>query len=804
MTAGPSRPELEAELEDLRARLAAAEEALRAIREGEVDGVVVTGRHGEQLYTLSGADRAYRQLVETMNEGAVTLSADGVILYCNDRMAKMLERPLDQVMGSTLRNHLPPADQQALAEVLVRARTEPSRREINLMASDGRLVPVYLSASRVQSEGAEPIACLLLTDLTDQKSHEQIVAAEQKLRLVLGQLPIGVSLLDQDRTVTYANHALERTMGVSADTLVHGRFRGRRYVRGDGTPMPPEEFAGARAFRERRPIHDVETGTVTESGETIWTSVSAAPLPEPERGVVVATVDISERKRAEEALRRSEAEYRGLVEQAPLGIYRTTSDGRALRVNQALVTMLGYDSADDLLNVNARDFYADPEERDRAMGQVEHQGEARIETHWKRRDGSLVAVRVNMRLVRAAAGADEYVEGLIEDVTEQRTLESQFRQAQRMEAVGRLAGGVAHDFNNVLTAITGYSDLLLEELEPADPKRRDVEEIKAAGLRAASLTRQLLAFSRTQVLQTRVLDVNGVVRGVEKMLQRLLGEDVKLEVALDTALGTVRADPGQLEQVIVNLAVNSRDAMPGGGLLTIETANVELDAAYAREHVGSSPGRHVMLAVTDTGIGMDAKTRSQVFDPFFTTKEQGKGTGLGLSVVYGIVKQSGGSVWVYSEPERGATFKVYLPRVDEPVEAQEPAPAAPAAAGGTETVLLAEDDPSVREIVADVLTRRGYRVLRAADGQTALEMAAARPGQIDLLVTDLVMPGMTGRQLAEAFAAQSPGVRVLYMSGYTDDAVVRQGVLAESFNFLQKPFTPSALALKVREVLDRP
>ena len=373
-----------------------------------------------------------------------------------------------------------------------------------------------------------------------------------------------------------------------------------------------------------------------------------------------------------------------------------------------------------------------------------------------------------------------------------------------MEAVGRLAGGVAHDFNNVLTAITGYSELLLDELQPGDPKRQDVEEIKAAGLRAAALTRQLLAFSRKQVLQTRVLDVNDVVRGLEKMLRRLLGEDVKVELALEAALGAVRADPGQLEQVIVNLAVNSRDAMPGGGLLTLETANVELDEAYVNSHAGASPGRHVMLAVTDTGIGMDAETRSQIFEPFFTTKERGKGTGLGLSVVYGIVKQSGGSVWVYSEPGRGTTFKVYLPRVDEPVEGLELESAVQPVAGGTETVLVAEDDPAVREIVADVLTRKGYRVLRAPDGQTALEMARAAAGEIHLLVTDIVMPGMTGRQLAEAFAIARPGVRVLYMSGYTDGAVVRQGVLAEGLPFLQKPFTPNALALKVREVLDRP
>jgi len=329
-----------------------------------------------------------------------------------------------------------------------------------------------------------------------------------------------------------------------------------------------------------------------------------------------------------------------------------------------------------------------------------------------------------------------------------------------------------------------------------------VEEIKAAALRAAALTRQLLAFSRKQVMQTRVLDLNGVVRTLEKMLHRLIGEDVKLEFSLAAALGAVRADPGQIEQVIMNLAVNSRDAMPTGGSITIETANVDLDEAYAREHAGALPGRYVMLAVSDTGIGMDAETRSQVFEPFFTTKELGKGTGLGLATVYGIVKQSGGYVWVYSEPGHGATFKIYLPRVDEQPEAENLAAPETPVAGGRETVLIAEDDPAVRKIVGEVLTQKGYRVLRAPDGPAALEISRAEPGKIHLLVTDLVMPGMTGRELAEALVAERPGLPVLYMSGYTDDAVVRHGVLQEGMPYLQKPFAPRALASRVREVLD--
>jgi CheY-like chemotaxis protein len=336
-----------------------------------------------------------------------------------------------------------------------------------------------------------------------------------------------------------------------------------------------------------------------------------------------------------------------------------------------------------------------------------------------------------------------------------------------------------------------------------DPKRQDVQEIKAAAQRAATLTRQLLAFSRKQVLQPRVLDLNAVVRTLEKMLQPLIGEHVKLRIVLEPQLGAVRADPAQIEQVIMNLAVNARDALPGGGQLTIQTANVELDEAQARERSGATPGRYVMLAVSDTGVGMDAETRAHIFEPFFTTKEQGRGTGLGLATVYGIIKQSGGHIWVSSAPERGAAFQIYLPRVSEVAEAQGVEVAAQPAAGGRETVLLAEDDASVREVVAQALSQKGYRVLRAPDGQTALEMARSSAEVIHLLVTDLVMPGMTGRALASALVAERRGVRVLYISGYTDDAVVRKDVFEEGVPYLQKPFTSEALALKVREVLDR-
>jgi two-component system cell cycle sensor histidine kinase/response regulator CckA len=550
---------------------------------------------------------------------------------------------------------------------------------------------------------------------------------------------------------------------------------------------------------------NVEVAGRRKSGETFPAIGSARVLETDGEVLLLAAVrDLSEQRQAQEDLRRSEENYHDLVQHAPLGIYRSTPEGRFLTVNPALVQMLGYDSAEAVLALDlAKDVYANPEDRPLLIAQFGERNQHTAETDWKRQDGRLITVRVHARALRGGGGELEGFEALAEDVTEQHTLEDQFRQAQRLEAVGRLAGGVAHDFNNVLTVITSYTGLLLEGFDRRDPRYNDLEEIRSAAERATALTRQLLAFSRKQVLQTQVLNLNEVVRGLQKMLQRLIGEDVKLTSVPGAGLGAVRADPGQLEQVILNLAVNSRDAMPNGGLLTLETANVELDEAYSREHLDVSPGRYVMLAVSDTGLGMDPVTRSRIFEPFFTTKGPGKGTGLGLATVYGIIKQSGGHVLVYSEPGHGTTFKIYLPRVAEQTETSESADGDDEEVpGGSETILLAEDDSAVRGVVVSVLKQKGYRVLQATNGTAAIELARSHQGPVDLLITDLIMPGMTGRDLADALADHRPGTRILFMSGYTDDAVIRQRVLDEGTPFLQKPFTPRDLALKAREVLD--
>jgi PAS domain S-box-containing protein len=507
---------------------------------------------------------------------------------------------------------------------------------------------------------------------------------------------------------------------------------------------------------------------------------------------------------AQDGLRRSEMNFRSLVTNAPYGICRCNAQGQLLDVNPALLAMLGFSGATELVGKHLASLYADTQQwfvlADRLRAAAPFNG---LMVEWIRKNSTSTEIRVSGRAV-SDRGKERTFELFAEDVTERRALEQQLQQSQKMEAVGRLAGGIAHDFNNLLMVISGYSEFLLDRLGPEPSLRAPAQEIAGAAVRASALTRQLLAFSRKQMLAPKILDLNSVVTENLKMLTRMIGEDIDLVMVPAAGLGPVRADAGQIEQVIMNLAVNARDAMPSGGKLTIETSNATLDEDQARLHPPLTPGNYVMLTISDTGAGMDSETQSRIFEPFFTTKGT-KGTGLGLSTAYGIIKQSGGYIWVHSEPGKGTSFKIYLPRVAEAVQNPIQAsvlPEAFAGAPGTETILLVEDETNLRYLARQFLEKQGYRVLDAADGALAMQVALAHQGVIHLLLTDVIMPGMNGRELAQRVLQLRPGIKVLYMSGYTENVIGHNGTLDAGVRLLQKPFTLRDLKNKVREVLD--
>src|SRR6266702_530342 len=635
------------------------------------------------------------------------------------------------------------------------------------------------------------------------RAEEARRQGEERFRALIEHGADVVALVAPDGTLLFASHSIERLLGFAPAELV-GRPAFER--------VHPDDLPRINAA-----LRDIVASPGTPAGLELrwrhkdgsWRHIDAVAvdrLAEPAVGAIVVNFrDVSERRTAEAALRDSEERYRTLVEGVRDIIFALSPEGTIASLNPAFETITGWRREEWVRRPFERLVH--PEDLPLALellGRVVR-GELRPASQFRVR-----TAKGDYRVGEFSATPQLHegrlvgILGIGRDVTERVQLEQQLRQAQKMEAVGRLAGGVAHDFNNILTAITGYADLLAEDLPPGDPRRQDAAEIRKAAERAAGLTRQLLAFSRQQVLQSRVLDPNALVSELEKMLHRLLGEDVRLATRLPPGVGHVKADPGQLEQVIMNLVVNSRDAMPNGGQLTIETANVELDEAYAREHYPARPGPYVMVAVSDTGTGMNDEVQAHLFEPFFTTKERGKGTGLGLASVYGIVQQSGGFIWVYSELGHGTTFKIYLPRVDEPTgaTARETARETPVV-GGTETVLLAEDEAPVRAVARQVLERHGYTVLEAPSAEAALDVAERYSGTIHLLLTDVIMPGLSGRDLAVRLATLRPEARVIYMSGYTDDAITRHGVLEPGLAYVQKPFTPDIIARKVREVLDK-
>jgi PAS domain S-box-containing protein len=526
-----------------------------------------------------------------------------------------------------------------------------------------------------------------------------------------------------------------------------------------------------------------------------------------DRGYAVAVVrDITERKRAEHELQEAQDRLQRAVSAGNVGLWDWDPRGNQAYYSPEWKRQIGYAEHEIANDFDEWQTRLHPDDRDRVLQVIQANLATpgpgfELEFRCRHKDGSYRHFLVRGSVLRDEHGQPIHVLGSRIDVTERTQLQAQFLQAQKMESVGRLAGGVAHDFNNLLTIINGTAELGLVGLREGDPLYADLQEVRRAGERAAALTRQLLAFSRRQVLQPQVLSLNAVVGDMESLLRRLIGEDVDLAFVPAEDLARVKVDPGQVEQVLLNLAVNSRDAMPEGGTLTIATRNVELDETYAAQHSSVVPGLYVMLAISDTGVGMDEATRARIFEPFFTTKDPGRGTGLGLSTVYGIVKQSGGSIWVYSEIGKGTTFRVYLPRVEEAVDTDRPVRTS-TVARGTETLLLVEDEEGLRHLAERVLKSAGYTVLAAANGGEGLLLLERHDGPVQLMLTDVVLPGMSGRELAERLRETRPEMKVLYSSGYTDDAILRHGVLDDVRHFISKPYTIVELTRKVREVLD--
>jgi PAS domain S-box-containing protein len=634
------------------------------------------------------------------------------------------------------------------------------------------------------------------------RTLEELRASRAEYQLLFQTNPQPMFVFDFDTLRFLAvNAAAEAEYGYSAAEFL--RMRVPDFV-------PPERAVHVEnVIRSHNGCIAPDHGPVAhfrKDGTEIWVELRAAQTTFAGRDARLVLVrNVTSRRQAEHARERAEQELAALIANSPHGIYRSAPNvDHFLAVNPAMVRLLGYDSVEEVLALSLmRDVYREARDRARLVSTITHDPHQRLDAEWKRKDGSPLSLSLHVHTHYKPDGKIEFFDTVVEDQTERRALEEQLRQAQKMEAIGRLAGGIAHDFNNLLMVMRGFAELLLERIQSL-PERRNAERILEASDRAARLVSQLLSFSRKQVLAPQVLDLNECLAETGKLLPRVLGEHIEVVLRPEKKLHSVKLDPVQIEQVLMNLAINARDAMPNGGKLVLETRNVSLDESSRRRHPEVGPGEYVRLAISDTGCGMDEETRRHIFEPFFTTKERSGGTGLGLATVYGIVRQSGGFIWVYSEPGRGTTFKLYFPAVLAPAERLERGGEVIEARGGSETVLVVEDEDGIRDSMTEFLRRRGYTVLSARNGAEALVAARHFHGPIDLMVTDVVMPGMNGRELGEQLLRTRPDTRVLYISGYTGSAVAEQMALEASLAFLEKPFTWEAFGRKVREVLEQP
>ncbi len=643
----------------------------------------------------------------------------------------------------------------------------------------------------------------LKIEVEERKQMQQaLIESEEKFRNLAEQSP-NMIFINCKGKVVYANEKCEEIMGYTREKMYSPDFNFMKLIAPESSELIKTNFKKHTQDQELQPY---EYTLINRSGERIEALITTKLINYGgKRAILGIITDIGEQKRTEEALKISEEKYRRLFEEDLTGDFIATQDGTLLACNSAYLRIFGFNSEEEAYNCKLIDLYPTPQHYNDFLELLK--GEEILEYHeieLRRFDKKPVHVIANMIGKFDQNGELTEIIGYFFDDTERKVLEQQFRQAQKMEAIGRLAGGVAHDFNNLLTIINGYSDLMLHRLAKNHPMNREIRQIKQAGDKATRLTNQLLAFSRRQVMQPRFLNLNTVVTDIDKILKRIIGEDIELIISLDPDLGTIKADPVQIEQVLMNLAVNARDAMPHGGMLSIETDMVDLKSDYNHKRLVIQPaGPYVRLSIIDTGIGMDEDTQSQIFEPFFTTKELGKGTGLGLSTVYGIVKQSNGYIWVDSKPEEGTTFQIYFPRVMDKAQQFEIEQKTKKTYGGNETILLVEDEVMVRELAAEILKENGYKILESSRGEQALEISSQYKGKIELMISDVVMPGISGRELANLLINERPDMKVLFISGYSDEVVANQGNTEENFEFLQKPFVPDKFLECIRNILDQ-
>jgi len=762
---------------------------------------------------LRESEERFRKLVETMKVGLATVDENGVLTYVNEYSSSMIGYTIDEMIGHSPTDFYYDEEQIKGQEEIFERRRKGMRsaptHEVAWRTKDGRKVYSILSPTPIfDSEGRYRGSFAIHTEITERKQVEEALReSEERFRLAFENANTGVCLVDLEGNLTKVNNKMCEIFGYTKEELEHLTVNDIAH---------PEDINKSPAFIQRTLRGETDRGTfekryIHKKGHVVTCQVSSSLVRNADGSplyFISHVQDITERKQAEELLQKERETSLSILENAPYGVALIGKGGQYIYINPEFTNITGY----TLQEIpTGKDWYQkvfpDQKERekmiqfwkeDRAKGKMMNR---EFGIHCK--DGKIREIETRVTFLK-----NGHALIVLRDITEQKlseermeSLREQLRQSQKMEAIGRLAGGVAHDFNNLLTIIKGYSQLSLIELKEDGPLKKNIEHIHGATDRAANLVRQLLAFSRRHIMEMKVLDLNAVLTNLDNMLRRVIGEDIELTTILAEDLGRVKTDQGWIEQAIMNLVVNSRDAMPSGGKLTIETGNVDLDEASTYGHFGVEPGRYVMLSVSDTGVGITPEVMERLFEPFFSTKEKDKGTGLGLSMAYGIVKQSGGDIWVHGAPGEGATFRIYLPRVDEPLEERREKVLGDELFRGTETILLVEDEENVRKLTLCILERHGYKVLSARDGDDALLICEQFKDPIHLMLTDVVMPRMSGHDLAKHLKSSRPKMKVLYMSGYTDNTIVLHGVLMEGVDFIQKPFTVDALTKKIREVL---